>query len=206
MTIKEKNALDDIEKLINEPIPAVEFVNSFNFGFRAINGNVISLGLPDKGLVTLPESICHFSSIQDIVLFRNRLKILPESFSGLKSLKFLNLVDNRLSILPFSFNRLESLQNLYLNKNQLKVLPEDFGRLGSLQRLNLRNNQLRTLPASLSNLVNLESLWIRGNPLDEDARNILYQLIERGTVIDITDEATGLKLERIKQFTRKQQK
>ncbi|MFX1536412.1 MAG: leucine-rich repeat domain-containing protein [Promethearchaeota archaeon] len=183
--LEEKYALDDLETLIGKPVPAVEFINTFVYGFIAINDCVISLGIPNKGLVVLPESIGKLSSVQDIQLFSNQLKTLPESFGDLKSLRLLNLVNNKLETLPEFFTQQKSLQNLFLNRNKLDILPESFGRLKALQTLNVRNNQLKTLPESILELPNLEMLFVRNNPLDDAAMRLLKHLKEQGVNIDI---------------------
>ncbi|MFX1514089.1 MAG: leucine-rich repeat domain-containing protein [Promethearchaeota archaeon] len=197
VALKEKVTLEELEKLIKEPIPAVSFINTFKFGFIAKNGKITSLGLPSKELSTLPESIGNFSALQHVVLFSNQLKNLPESFCDLQSLKFLNLVNNNLRALPESFIRLRSLKILYLNHNQLKFLPKLFGELKSLKTLNLRNNKMKSLPLSFSKLSNLESLWIRNNPLDENAIEILELLKEQGVNIDLPNTTSDKVLKKI---------
>ena len=181
----EKQALLDLETLIKEPIPVVSLLDSFKFGFIAIKNHVARLGVPQKGLVMLPDSLCNLTSLQELSLFSNRLATLPDAFGNLASLRFLNLVQNKLTSLPPSFSKLASLQILYLNDNQLKTLPADFGDLTSLKRLNLRNNKLESLPGSLAESANLELLWIENNPLDEAAREILRGLIKRGVTVDL---------------------
>ena len=185
MDIGEKQALIDLEMLLKEPIPVVSLLDSFKFGFISISDHVARLGIPRKDLVTLPDSFCNLTSLQELALFGNRLSTLPDAFGNLTSLRFLNLVQNNLITLSPSFSKLVSLKILYLNENQIKILPGDFGDLISLKRLNLRNNKLESLPSSFSELANLELLWIENNPLDEVARRILRSLIERGVTIDI---------------------
>ncbi|MFX0060974.1 MAG: leucine-rich repeat domain-containing protein [Candidatus Hermodarchaeota archaeon] len=198
---EEKKALEDLETLIGEPIPAVEFINTFVFGFIAINGDVSILGLPNKELSTLPESIGNFSSLQELVLFSNKIEFLPESFGNLNSLKFLNLVNNKLITLPVSFTRLKSLESLFLNQNKLTSLPESFGSLTSLRRLNLGKNQLKTLPKSILELSNLEMLFIRNNPLDIDAKKLLKQLKAQGVNSDIIDSQSEEALKKLKNIS-----
>jgi Leucine-rich repeat (LRR) protein len=184
--LKEKQALTDLEKLFNEPIPATTITNTFKFGFTAKNGVVSSLGLPKKGIVSLPVSIGNLTALQELILFSNHLETLPESFGNLKSLKFLNLVSNKLTALPESFTQLESLQILFLNQNRLSILPKTFGYLKALQRLNLRSNRLQSLPASLLELANLEFIWIDDDMLKEDAQIILRKLKRQNVIINGT--------------------
>ncbi|MFX0113212.1 MAG: leucine-rich repeat domain-containing protein [Candidatus Hodarchaeota archaeon] len=182
--LKEKAALTDLEKLVNGPILATTITNTFKTGFTVKNGVVSSLGLPNKGLVVLPESIGNLAALQELILFSNHLEALPESFGKLKSLRFLNLVGNKLKTLPESFTELYSLQILYLNQNKLSNLPKTFGCLKKLQRLNLRNNRLQSLPKSLLELASLEFIWINEGVLKEDALNILEELKKQGVSIN----------------------
>jgi len=185
MTPSEKQALVDLEALVKEPIPVVSLIDSFKFGFIPIRNHVARLGVPNKGLIRLPDSFCNLTLLQELTLFGNRLNDLPNAFGNLTSLRFLNLVRNELKTLPDSLSKLESLQILYLNDNQLKKLPPSFGDLALLQRLNLRNNGLETLPPSFLELNRLEFLWIENNPLDDISREILKGLEARGVNIDI---------------------
>jgi Leucine-rich repeat (LRR) protein len=188
MDITEKQALSDLETLLKEPILIVSLLDSFKFGFIPISNHVARLGIPRKDLVTLPDSFCKLTSLQELSLFGNRLATLPDAFGDLKSLRFLNLVQNNLTTLPPSFSKLASLQILYLNENQLQIIPTDFGDLVALKRLNLRNNKLESLPSSFSELANLELLWIENNPLDEVAKRVLRSLMDRGVTIDIAPQ------------------
>ncbi|MFX0095127.1 MAG: leucine-rich repeat domain-containing protein [Candidatus Hodarchaeota archaeon] len=206
MLPEEKNALEALEKVLGNPIPSVGFINTFVFGFIAIDNHVSTLGIPNKGLVTLPELFGKLSFLEECMLFSNQLKTLPKSSGDLKSLKFLNLVNNKLNSLPESFMHLKSLQFLFLNRNKLEILPESFGRLTSLRRLNLRDNQLKTLPKSFLELPNLEMLWIQNNPLDDDAKKILKQLQEQGVNIDIVDPESEQVLTKIKEFIKAKNK
>jgi Leucine-rich repeat (LRR) protein len=183
----EKQALIDLEVLIKEPIPVVSLIDTFKFGFIPIGNHVARLGVPQKGLVKLPDSFCNLTALQELALFGNRLESLPGAFGNLTALRFLNLVRNDLSALPNSFSKLISIQILYLNDNRLKTLPATFGDLSALQRLNLRNNRLETLPSSLLQLTQLEILWIEKNPLNEGAKEILRTLKQRGVVIDVAE-------------------
>ena len=115
MNLGEKQALVDLEKMIKEPIPIVSFIDTFKFGFIPIENHIARLGVPSKGLVSLLDSFCNLSSLQELVLFGNHLKVLPDSFGSLISLKFLNLVRNELIALPESFGKLTLLKILYLN-------------------------------------------------------------------------------------------
>ena len=121
MDTSEKQALLDLETLLKEPIPGVSLIDSFKFGFIAIKNHVARLGVPQRGLVMLPDSLCNLTSLQELALFSNRLTTLPDAFGNLTSLRFLNLVQNNLMTLPPSFSKLASLQILYLNENQLTL-------------------------------------------------------------------------------------
>ena len=56
------NALKDLEKFVNEPIPIVEEIEQdqlgeYTFGVKVDCENIVGLGLYDNQLPTLPESI-----------------------------------------------------------------------------------------------------------------------------------------------------
>ncbi|MFX1533705.1 MAG: leucine-rich repeat domain-containing protein [Promethearchaeota archaeon] len=135
------------------------------FGFIAENNHVISLGLPNQGLDSLPESLGSLDNLQELWLYGNQLNSLPESFGLLKNLKDLYLSSNQLQSLPKSFGNLKKLDFLDLSHNQLSDLPEPICQLTNLQTLSLSANQLKSLPEKFGRLRNLKELFLRENQL-----------------------------------------
>jgi len=130
-------------------IPLVDKIEWDTFGVRIKGDNIIGLGLYNRNLAKLPESIGNLTSLQVLSLFDNSLTTLPESISDLKS-----------------------IQRLDLNVNKITTLPESIGNLSSLQELNLYRNNLTTLPESIGNLSSLQVLSLDENPLNQEYKKI----------------------------------
>ncbi|MFX1447967.1 MAG: leucine-rich repeat domain-containing protein [Promethearchaeota archaeon] len=128
-------------------------------------GEVIELQIDDKVLITLPEFICHLSSLRNLVLRNCGLYSLPHSIGTFRDLKILNLEGNNLTDLPNSIGNLQLLQNLDISRNKFAILPKDIGMLSSLEVLNIENNNLVKLPKSIGNLTLLKYLNISKNKL-----------------------------------------
>ncbi len=88
---EQAQALEELEKLIDNSIPQVEEIEWNTFGVKTDGKNVIGLGLYDQGLSTLPESIGNLRSLKELYLHRNQLSTLPESIGNLNSSNFSNL-------------------------------------------------------------------------------------------------------------------
>ena len=115
-------------------IPKVSRVEYNTFGYVEEQNHVVQLGLYNKKVTSLPESI-------------GSLTLLTE----------LNLEENELSSLPDTIGNLKSLTELYLNNNQLSSLPDTIDNLKSLTILNLTMNSLSSLPDTIKKwLKNLE--------------------------------------------------
>jgi len=180
--------LKELEKMVDKPIPIVDYIDMYNIGVVIKCENVVDLGLYQYGLETLPESIGQLKSLKKLNLDHNKLSTLPESIGNLTSLQNLNLSYNQLSTLPESlgqllslktldlgFNKfwklpdsitqLRSLETLDLYRNPLLTFPEVIIKLKSLTKLNLGNIQLKTLPESLGSLKFLTYLRLSDNQL-----------------------------------------
>jgi len=83
----------------------------------------------------LPESICNLTTLKDLNLNFNNLKVLPDLIWELKSLVSLKAIDNNLEFLPESIKNLENLDY------KIKEI------------------------AGLQNLVNLDYVPLDGNPV-----------------------------------------
>ncbi|MFX1258288.1 MAG: leucine-rich repeat domain-containing protein [Promethearchaeota archaeon] len=162
---KQAKALKDLVDLIGKNIPLVEKIEYNTFGVKMEADKVVGLGLNNRGLSTLPESIGNLSSLKELDLRYNKLTTLPESIGNLSSLKELDLNHNKLTTLPESITKLESLQTLNLGWYQLTTLPESIGNLSSLKELDLSYNKLTTLPESITKLESLKELNLKENKL-----------------------------------------
>lgn len=157
--------LDELEATVGR-IPIDFEIRDDTFGVIIDeNDNVLELGLYDRDLETLPESIGDLDALETLQVERNELTSLPKSIGNLSSLKILWLGGNHLTTLPESIGNLKSLIELDLVRNQLTTLPESIGNLSSLQILILDDNQLTTLPVSIGDLKSLRMLRLKGNQL-----------------------------------------
>ena len=118
-----------LEGMIGAKIPHVEQMEWNTFGFKAEDGNVVALALPNKGLKTLPEEIGDLEALEILRLDGNKLKNLP---SGLESL--------------------QNLKELDLGRNEIHSLPDGIGKLRNLKRIRLFHNMLTSLPESITEL------------------------------------------------------
>jgi Leucine-rich repeat (LRR) protein len=159
------DVLMTLEQQIGHEIPLVSKVEWNTFGFVAHDQYVTALGLYNKGLSALPESLGNLTSLTTLDLRSNQLNSLPESLGNLTSPTTLDLRSNQLSTLPESLGNLTSLTTLYLQSNQLNSLPENFFKLTNLQKLSLGANKFSSLPESLGNLKSLTTLRLSYNKL-----------------------------------------
>ncbi|MBA7587555.1 hypothetical protein ES708_29586 [subsurface metagenome] len=179
--------LIDLEKELGE-IPLVSNISWNNFGFKTENLRIVGLGLYNKDLKSIPESIGALFSLKELYLDSNQLSTLPEDFKELKSLTILNLGHNKFKSVPESImdltsleeltiwsnsivdisesiGKLKLLKKLYLFDNCIKLLPDSVGYLKSLEILDLKQNNLKTLPDSIIKLKSLKKLLIKSNKL-----------------------------------------
>ncbi len=190
ITNEEKKALADLEKEIGQPIPKKKYLSFHPFGFVIENGHVTELGIDNKGLSkvpdsignlkwlkllnlgwngelkALPETIGNLDLLEVLDIWASKLTTLPETIGNLKSLKDLDVGWNRITLIPESIGDLESLESLSLAHNiVLKVLPDSIGNLKSLQELRLEGNFLNNLPESIGDLSNLKTLTLKNSTL-----------------------------------------
>ncbi len=193
--LKQAQFLKDLEKSNRTHIPIVKKIDWDTYGVKLDGKNVIGLGLHNRFIKTLPESIGNLKSLEELDLSRtnlstlpesignlksleeldlsdNNFTTLPESIGNLKSLKDLNLAGNRLTTLPESISNLKSLHTLILDANKLSTLPESFWRLKNLENLNLGHNNFTTLPELIGNLSSLKVLWLINNKLSTLPKSI----------------------------------
>ena len=76
------------------------------------DNHVVGLGLYNKGLTSLPETIGQLTSLKELWLTSNQLKSLPETIGQLTSLKELYLHENKLTSLPETIGQLTALEEL----------------------------------------------------------------------------------------------
>lgn len=102
-------------------------------------------------------------TLEQLLLYNNRIDSLPHETGELKKLKSLYVVNCNLTKLPPELGNLKSLETLALDNNQLTAIPRDIAKLKNLTYLSLQNNKLSTLPDQICFLTNLAVLDLRGN-------------------------------------------
>ena len=68
--------LQQLEEVLDEPIPQVTEFSSVTFGYILENGKITGLGLYSKGLSDLPETLGHLTNLERLYLIDNKLTVL----------------------------------------------------------------------------------------------------------------------------------
>ncbi|KAL0316433.1 UNVERIFIED_CONTAM: putative inactive leucine-rich repeat receptor-like protein kinase IMK2 [Sesamum radiatum] len=139
-------------------------------GIKCVNGQVIAIQLPWKGLGgRISEKIGQLQALRRISLHDNVLVgPVPTSLGFLPNLRGVYLFNNRLSgSIPPSIGNCLLLQTLDLSNNQLTgVIPPSLANSTRLYRLNLSYNGISgPIPVSLSNSPSLTLLALQHNNL-----------------------------------------
>jgi len=90
-------------------------------------------------LIALPDEICSFNQLEELILRYNKLRTLPSCFSNLTSLRIVELSDNHLGEEP-PFWSWPMLETLKLNHNYVSSISDDWCNNTALKFLNLSNN------------------------------------------------------------------
>ncbi|XP_075908513.1 leucine-rich repeat and calponin homology domain-containing protein 1 isoform X10 [Petromyzon marinus] len=135
--------------------------------------------LSKNRLNEVPLEVCHFVSLESLVLYHNCIRSIPEAIVNLRSLTYLNISRNQLTTLPPYLCKLP-LQVLNASNNKLVSLPEELGQLKELSALDVSCNEIQALPPQVASLTCLRDLNVRRNNLvilpDEIADLPLVQL------------------------------
>ncbi|KAK4478419.1 hypothetical protein RD792_013889 [Penstemon davidsonii] len=139
-------------------------------GIKCVNGQVIAIQLPWKGLGgRISEKIGQLQSLRRLSLHDNVLVgPVPTSLGFLPNLRGVYLFNNRLSgSIPPSIGNCLILQTLDLSNNRLTgFIPSSVGNSSRLYRLNLSFNAFSgSIPLSLSQIPSLNFLDLSHNNL-----------------------------------------
>ncbi|OLS18799.1 MAG: hypothetical protein HeimC3_48630 [Candidatus Heimdallarchaeota archaeon LC_3] len=116
--------LEELEKILGEPIPNRKSSDNLKFGFVAKKKHVLSLGLSNKKLNSLPQSIGILSELTELFLSNNNIQELPESITTLRNLLKLDLWKNNFSDSSFSKEYIFLVNLHYLEVRGNKNLTE----------------------------------------------------------------------------------
>lgn len=114
---------------------------------------------PDK-TVDVPASIGYLTNLETLGLINRNIGSLPNSLRNLKSLKELKLGGNQLKIIPPAVFTLIALEILTLWSNDIEDIPSEIGRLRNLKGLDLSHNCFTKLPSTIVNLTKLEKFYM----------------------------------------------
>ena len=188
-----------LEKMCKRRIPKVTNLNLTKFGYTSIGTSLISLGLYNQGLPSLPENISSLHNLHSLHLSKNRLCSLPESITRLHNLKELNLSENCFISFPKGIVSLYNLNTIDFWNNQLSSVPIGIGSLTNLVTLELGNNQLLSIPEDITLLFNLRKLGLEGNELSSLPenigllRNLLRLNLDRNQITSLPESIGSLK-------------
>lgn len=94
-----------------------------------------ALSLAKNCLVSLPDTICHLSSLLELDVSYNQLASITPYLGCLEKLKSIKLAVNRITQLPTEIRGLANLISLDLSQNPLYVLPAEVANLPFLRRI-----------------------------------------------------------------------
>lgn len=113
---------------------------------------------------SLPDELGNLSSLQCLLIRKNKIKQLPQSLGLLLQLRVIDASENDLQTLPDSIKYMKRLHSLHLAHNHLHVLPPEIGELHRLRKLCLKDNKMRVLSYTMQWMECLEYLDLSQNP------------------------------------------
>lgn len=169
-----KNLLETLPAKLLDPLESVEILDlSYNQisevdpeAFQGISQLRI-LRLEDNNLEKIPESVKYLTSLVELHVQRNRIKILEDGALPLPSLSSLDLRNNEISMMETnSMAEMTNLRSLKLSANKLSSVPTTaLSKLSSLEILYIgQNNFFQIQENSLKGLRNLRKLDMSGCP------------------------------------------
>ncbi|XP_040922127.1 leucine-rich repeat-containing protein 47 [Toxotes jaculatrix] len=120
-------------------------------------------------LTEIHEDIQHLTTLQSLILCRNKLASIPNVIGSLKSLRVLDLSVNNLRVLPEGIIQLRELNTLNVSCNSLEVLPEGLSQCTKLCNINISKNHITSFPADFfsERLDLLSTLVASDNSIEE---------------------------------------
>lgn len=123
--------------------------------------------LSDKGISQFPQDVILFSQAERLIFNDNKISSLPSNFSVLCStLKELWLQRNQLKVIPKVIFTLINLEDLRLQENKITVVPEEISKLTKLKYLYLQYNEIAVKPKKNILPKCLFRMELKGNPCD----------------------------------------
>lgn len=121
-----------------------------------------------EGVLSLWDAqiLNRFSSLKVLNLSLANLNALPGVIGTLTSLEELRVVGNHLKILPPDLGKLAHLKILAADSNEISILPGELRKCTMLEELTLENNRLSSVLLNFGAMRHLKTLLLSGNPLE----------------------------------------
>ena len=127
------------------------------------NKHLKQLVLSENELTLKNDRIRSNTSLQHLVLQRNKIETIPASLTGFPELKKLILNYNQINVVSPELIKLMKLEELGLYQNRLTEIPPVVYQMTNLRFLDLYYNQIEKIDDQVANLQNLEVLYISSN-------------------------------------------
>jgi len=135
--------------------------------FPGIPAGTASLDVSDNALTEVPAAIGGAADLEELLLFKNKIKTVDKAIGSLGKLTTLNLFNNVCMKVPPEIGQLGALEELNMAANKMMMLSDaHFAGLTSLKILTLNDNRLVKM-GSLANLKAIEEIRLYGNNLEE---------------------------------------
>ena len=153
----------------------------------------------NNGLSDIPPEIGQLTSLTQLYLWGNQIRVIPSEIGQLTSLTVLRLGNNQISMIPPEIGQLTGLTQLGLYDNQIEAIPRESGQLTNLTQLNLAGNQISVILPEIGQLNQLKDLYLEGNQIGVIPPE-LYQLTSL-TQLDLGNNQISMILPEIGQLT-----
>ncbi|KAF9109004.1 hypothetical protein BGX27_008138, partial [Mortierella sp. AM989] len=127
--------------------------------------SLLNLDMHTNDLKVLPDQLGSMKSLRRLNLAINKITDIPDSIGQLNLLEWLNLNDNKLVTLPTTMDHMQKLVKMGIVQNKLKTLPAELARLTLLYKLDCRRNEIEYLPSSFKDMQGIHSLLLEENLL-----------------------------------------
>ena len=124
------------------------------------------------GLHAIPDPALKLTTLDCIMLGKNKIASIPHTLSRLRYLRKLSLKQNVLAELTPSLAKLYYLQTLTLTDNKLTSFDPILLEISSLKTLQLEKNQILSVPERIDRLSNLIALALSNNPVSRLPGNL----------------------------------
>jgi len=133
----------------------------------AIKPGTTKVDASDNAITEVKADIAGATDLEELLLFKNKIKTLDKAIGSLGKLTTLNLFNNAIMKAPPEIGNLGSLEELNMAANKMMMLADPhFAGLTSLKILTLNDNRLVRI-GSMMTMKNLEEIRLYSNNLEE---------------------------------------